>query len=76
MSDELDFQGSKIESEERRTTSIKVTPSVWRQFKKYAIDENADISTLIEEMIREETIEAQLSQLDEITREDIVKAKK
>jgi len=40
--------------EDRITTSIKITPSVWKQFKKYAIDRDSEISTLLEEIIRKE----------------------
>jgi hypothetical protein len=39
--------------EERQTTSIKISPSVWREFKKYAIDEKRNISALLEDMIKE-----------------------
>jgi hypothetical protein len=39
--------------EERQTTSIKISPSIWREFKKYAIDEKRNISALLEDMIKE-----------------------
>jgi hypothetical protein len=38
---------------ERKTTSIKVDPNLWKEFKKHAIDEDKDISDIMEEMIRE-----------------------
>jgi hypothetical protein len=38
---------------ERKTTSIKVDPELWKEFKKHAIDEDKDISDIMEEMIRE-----------------------
>ena len=38
---------------ERITTSIKINPNVWKEFKKYAIDENKEISTILEDMIKE-----------------------
>lgn len=40
-------------TEERITTSIKVAPSVWKEFKKYAIDKDREISSLLEEMMKE-----------------------
>ena len=39
---------------ERKTTSIKVDPQLWKDFKKHAIDQDKDISDIIEEMIRRE----------------------
>jgi len=39
---------------ERKTTSIKVNPALWKEFKKYAIDQEKDLSDLLEEMIRRE----------------------
>ena len=38
---------------ERKTTSIKVDPNLWKEFKKHAIDEDKDLSDILEEMIRE-----------------------
>jgi predicted transcriptional regulator len=38
---------------ERKTTSIKVDPELWKEFKKHAIDQDKDISEILEEMIRE-----------------------
>jgi len=38
---------------ERKTTSIKVDPRLWKEFKKYAIDQDKDLSDVLEEMIRE-----------------------
>jgi hypothetical protein len=38
---------------ERKTTSIKVDPHLWKEFKKKAIDEDKDLSDILEEMIRE-----------------------
>jgi hypothetical protein len=38
---------------ERKTTSIKVDPQLWKEFKKRAIDEDKDLSDVLEEMIRE-----------------------
>jgi hypothetical protein len=40
--------------EERITTSIKIAPNVWKEFKKYAIDKDAEISILLEGMIKKE----------------------
>jgi hypothetical protein len=39
---------------ERKTTSIKVDPDLWKEFKKYAIDQDKDLSNLLEEMIKRE----------------------
>jgi hypothetical protein len=39
---------------ERKTTSIKVDPQLWKEFKKHAIDEDKDLSELLEEIIRKE----------------------
>jgi macrodomain Ter protein organizer (MatP/YcbG family) len=38
---------------ERKTTSIKVNPQLWKELKKQAIDEDKDLSDILEEMIRE-----------------------
>lgn len=38
---------------ERKTTSIKVDPQLWKEFKKHAIDQDKDISEILEQMIRE-----------------------
>ncbi|MCJ7505125.1 hypothetical protein MUP05_01445 [Candidatus Bathyarchaeota archaeon] len=37
---------------EKKTTSIKVNPDLWKDFKKYAIDQDRDLSDILEEMIR------------------------
>jgi len=39
---------------ERKTTSIKVNPELWKEFKKYAIDQDKDLSDILEEMIKRE----------------------
>jgi len=39
---------------ERKTTSIKVEPNLWREFKKHAIDLDKDLSDILEEMIKRE----------------------
>jgi macrodomain Ter protein organizer (MatP/YcbG family) len=39
---------------ERKTTSIKVEPQLWKEFKKYAIDKDKDLSDMLEEMIERE----------------------
>ena len=38
---------------ERKTTSVKVDPQLWKQLKKQAIDEDKDLSDIVEEMIKE-----------------------
>ena len=38
---------------ERKTTSIKVEPQLWKDFKKYAIDQDKDLSDVLEQMIKE-----------------------
>jgi hypothetical protein len=38
---------------ERKTTSIKVQPDLWKELKKRAIDEDKDLSDMLEEMIRD-----------------------
>jgi macrodomain Ter protein organizer (MatP/YcbG family) len=38
---------------ERKTTSIKVDPQLWKDFKKLAIDQDKDLSDVLEQMIRE-----------------------
>jgi hypothetical protein len=40
---------------ERKTTSIKVDPELWKEFKKHAIDLDTDISDLVEQLIKKET---------------------
>lgn len=39
---------------ERKTTSIKINPTVWKEAKKQAIDKDIDISEYIEELIRKD----------------------
>jgi hypothetical protein len=39
--------------EERETRSFKVLPSLWKDFKHYAVDKDMDMSILLEEAIRE-----------------------
>ncbi len=38
---------------ERKTTSIKVDPQLWKDFKKFAIDQDKDLSDVLEQMIKE-----------------------
>jgi len=46
---------SKLETmAQRSTTSIKVDPELWREFRKYAIDKGKTVSELIEEFIKGE----------------------
>lgn len=37
---------------ERKTTSIKIDPMIWKEARKYCIDLGIDISDYIEELIR------------------------
>ena len=39
---------------ERKTTSVKVDPQLWKEFKKLAIDKDKDLSDMLEEMIERE----------------------
>jgi len=39
---------------EKKTTSIKVNPDLWKEFKKHAIDRDKDLSDILEEMIKRE----------------------
>lgn len=39
---------------ERKTTSIKVDPQLWKEVKKYCIDKGIDVSDFIEGLIRKE----------------------
>jgi hypothetical protein len=39
---------------QRRTTSIKVDPTLWKEVKKYCIDKDIDVSDFLEELIRKE----------------------
>jgi hypothetical protein len=38
----------------RKTTSVKVDPELWKEFKKHAIDQDKDISSMLEEIIKRE----------------------
>ncbi|HLC61038.1 MAG TPA: hypothetical protein VJJ52_06440 [Candidatus Nanoarchaeia archaeon] len=38
---------------ERKTTSIKVDPELWKKLKKYCIDKDTDVSVCLDELIRE-----------------------
>ena len=39
---------------EKKTTSIKVNPELWKDFKKYAIDKERDLSDILEDLIKRE----------------------
>jgi hypothetical protein len=39
---------------ERKTTSIKVDPELWKRVKKYCIDKEVDISDFIEGLLKKE----------------------
>jgi len=43
-----------MESEQRKTTSIKINPNIWNKFKIYAIQKKVDMSELLEKMIEVE----------------------
>ena len=38
----------------RKTTSIKINPDLWRQYKSIAVLKGKDISELLEELIQKE----------------------
>ena len=38
----------------RKTTSIKIDPDVWKEARKYCIDNNMDVSVYIEKLIKKE----------------------
>lgn len=40
------------EKKERETTSLKINPYMWKQVKKYCIDEDMQISEYIEKLIK------------------------
>jgi len=40
--------------ENRKTTSIKINPTIWDNFKIYAIQKKVDMSELLEKMIEKE----------------------
>ena len=37
---------------QRKTTSLKIDPELWKQAKKKAIDEDLDLSEYIEKLIK------------------------
>lgn len=39
---------------ERKTTSIKINPELWKRVKKKCIDEETDISDYLENLIKED----------------------
>lgn len=39
---------------ERKVTSLKVDPELWKQAKKFAIDRGISLAELIEELIKKE----------------------
>jgi predicted DNA-binding ribbon-helix-helix protein len=39
---------------ERKTTSIKIEPQLWKDAKKYAIDKNMSLAELIEKLLKQE----------------------
>ena len=36
----------------KKTTSIKIDPELWKEAKKYCIDEEVDVSEFVENLIR------------------------
>jgi hypothetical protein len=38
----------------RKTTSIKIDPDVWKEARKYCIDNNMDVSVYIEKLIKKD----------------------
>jgi len=39
---------------ERKTTSIKIEPQLWKSVKKFCIDKEMDISDYLEELIKKD----------------------
>ncbi len=39
---------------ERKTTSIKINPDVWKTAKKHCIDKDIDVSAYIENLIKKD----------------------
>ncbi|MDE1828153.1 MAG: hypothetical protein KGH65_03275 [Candidatus Micrarchaeota archaeon] len=37
---------------ERKTTSIKIDPELWKRVKKFCIDEEVDVSEYLEKLIK------------------------
>jgi len=42
---------SELKEEKRETTSVKIKPTIWKEAKKQAIDEERTVSELIEEAL-------------------------
>jgi hypothetical protein len=38
---------------ERKVTSLKIDPDIWKEAKKYAIDKDIPLSVLIENLLKE-----------------------
>lgn len=45
---------SESKNEERKTTSIRVNPEIWKKVKKHCIDIDKDVSEYLEELIKED----------------------
>ena len=43
-----------LSGKNRKTTSIKVNPDLWRQYKSIAVLKGKDISDLLEDLIQKE----------------------
>lgn len=39
---------------EKKTTSIKIDPKLWKEVKKYAIDKDISVTELVEIVLRKE----------------------
>jgi hypothetical protein len=39
---------------EKKTTSIKIDPELWKKVRKHCIDEEVDISAYLEELIKKD----------------------
>ena len=44
----------KASGNNRKTTSIKINPDLWRQYKSIAVLKGKDMSDLLEELIQKE----------------------
>lgn len=46
--------GRKPSDKNRKTTSIKIKPELWRQFKSIAVLRGKDISDILEDLVQKE----------------------
>ena len=52
--EKLKYYCKSVKNVERKTTSIKINPELWKRVKKKCIDDEVDISDYLEVLIKQD----------------------